>query len=163
MPVFAARARAAYTAASVTSPWRLARGPRPVAPYNKRHNTTIGRQTVAHWSQIPLLTTVVGSYPTADLPPRRAVRWVVEEQIAAGIELIADGQVHGDMIATFAERIPGIQQADDGVWEVRAALDQPAMPITVGDYALAERVAAGRATVKGVITGPVTLALALRV
>lgn len=111
---------------------------------------------------MPLLTTVVGSYPTAGLPPRRAIQRAVEEQIAAGVDLIADGQVHGDMMAMFAERIPGLEQADDGLWEVRGELEQPTMPIAVGDYALAERVAAGRAAVKGVLTGPVTLALALR-
>jgi 5-methyltetrahydropteroyltriglutamate--homocysteine methyltransferase len=115
------------------------------------------------WHEQPLLTTVVGSYPTEGLPPRRAVQRAVEDQIAAGIDLIADGQVRGDMVAQFAERIPGYRQASDGRWEVFAALDHPALPITAADYALARRIAAGRAAVKGVVTGPITLALASRV
>jgi 5-methyltetrahydropteroyltriglutamate--homocysteine methyltransferase len=117
---------------------------------------------MARWRQQPLLTTVVGSYPVGDLPPRRAVQRAVEEQIAAGIELIADGQVRGDMIETFAARIPGFARADDGVWEVVDELKRPEMPITVSDFALARRLAAGRAAVKAIVTGPVTLALAAR-
>ncbi|GAC1447515.1 MAG: methionine synthase [Ktedonobacterales bacterium] len=118
---------------------------------------------MARWEGQPLLTTVAGSYPVGGLPPRRAVQRAVEDQIAAGVELVADGQVRGDMVAMFAERIPGFQLADDGQWEVVAALDRPDMPIAAVDYALAHRVAAGRAAVKGVVTGPITLALASRV
>lgn len=118
---------------------------------------------MAQWEGQPLLTTVTGSYPAGDLPLRRAVQRAVEDQIAAGVELIADGQVRGDMVATFAERIPGFQLADDGRWEVIAALDRPAMPVAAIDYALARRLAAGRAAVKGVVTGPITLAAASRV
>ncbi|HUY78457.1 MAG TPA: hypothetical protein VMV29_16925 [Ktedonobacterales bacterium] len=110
-----------------------------------------------------LPTTVVGSYPTEGLPPRRAIQQAVEDQIAAGIDIIADGQVRGDMIAIFARFIPGFRQAPDGVWEVEDALDQPAEPVTLEDYRLARELAAGRAEVKAVITGPITLALACRV
>ncbi|HZC76181.1 MAG TPA: uroporphyrinogen decarboxylase family protein [Ktedonobacterales bacterium] len=111
----------------------------------------------------PLLTTVIGSYPPAGLPPRRAVQRAVEDQIAAGVELISDGQMRGDMIGAFAARIPGFRLADDGTWEVEDALDLPDGHITAGDYALARQLAAGRAEVKGVVTGPITLALSCRV
>ncbi|HLY32463.1 MAG TPA: hypothetical protein VKQ36_15670, partial [Ktedonobacterales bacterium] len=77
---------------------------------------------------LPLLTTVVGSYPTDGLPPRRAIQRAVEDQIAAGIDLISDGQVRGDMIAIFARAIPGFALASDGAWEVTDALDIPAEP-----------------------------------
>src|SRR5258706_6153842 len=106
----------------------------------------------------PLLNTVIGSYPPAGLPPRRAVQRAVEDQIAAGVELISDGQMRGDMIGAFAARIPGFRLADDGTWEVEDALDLPDGHITAGDYALARPLAAGRAEVKGVVTGPITLA-----
>jgi 5-methyltetrahydropteroyltriglutamate--homocysteine methyltransferase len=111
----------------------------------------------------PLLTMVVGSYPTEGLPPRRAIQQAVEDQVAAGLDLISDGEPRGDMIARFASRIPGIQRADDGAWEVTDPLDQPESPIAAPDYTLARELAARRAEVKGVVTGPVTLALALRV
>ena len=111
----------------------------------------------------PLLTTVVGSYPTGGLPPRRAIQRAVEDQIAAGVELIGDGQPRGDMIGAFAGRIPGFRLADDGVWEVAAALDLPDAPIAALDYAFARGLAAGRAELKGIVTGPITLALSCRV
>jgi 5-methyltetrahydropteroyltriglutamate--homocysteine methyltransferase len=123
----------------------------------------VGRMGTSSWQDQPLLTTVVGSYPTGGLPPRRALQRAVEDQIAAGVELISDGQVRGDMVATFAERIPGFERSADGGWVVRAELEPPETPIAASDYLLARRLAAGRAMVKGVVTGPVTLALACRV
>ena len=112
---------------------------------------------------LPLLTTVVGSYPPSGLPPRRAIQRAVEAQIAAGVELISDGQARGDMIGAFASRIPGFRLAPDGIWEVVDPLDQPDGPIVAPDYALALALAAGRAEVKGIVTGPITLALSSRV
>lgn len=117
---------------------------------------------MAHWSAIPLLTTAVGSYPPGELPPKRAVQRAVEDQIAAGIDLISDGQVRGDIISLFAAGIPGFRLAPDGVWELVAPPDLPDEPLVAGDYLLARLLAKGRATVKGVITGPVTLALSTR-
>jgi 5-methyltetrahydropteroyltriglutamate--homocysteine methyltransferase len=117
---------------------------------------------MAHWSAIPLLTTAVGSYPPGDLPPKQAVQRAVEDQIAAGIDLISDGQVRADLISLFAGGIPGFRQAPDGIWELVAAPDLPGEPLAAADYLLARLLAKGRATVKGVITGPVTLALSTR-
>ncbi len=117
---------------------------------------------MAHWSAIPLLTTAVGSYPPGQLPPKRAVQRAVEDQIAAGIDLISDGQVRDDLISLFAAGIPGFQRAPDGVWELAAPPDLPSEPLVAGDYLLARLLARSRATVKGVITGPVTLALSTR-
>lgn len=111
----------------------------------------------------PLLTTVVGSYPTDDLPTRRAIERAVEDQILAGVDVISDGQPRGDMIETFAARIPGIERRADGDWEVVDTLDFPGSPILASDYVLARTLAARRAEVKGIITGPITLALSLRV
>jgi 5-methyltetrahydropteroyltriglutamate--homocysteine methyltransferase len=118
---------------------------------------------IASWQDQPLLTTVVGSYPTGGLPPRRALRRAVEDQIAAGVELISDGQVRGDLIALFAERISGFERTADGGWVVREELERPEAPIAAPDFVLAQRLAAGRAAVKGVVTGPVTLALSSRI
>ena len=111
----------------------------------------------------PLLTTVVGSYPTDDLPRTRAIERAVEDQILAGVDVISDGQPRGDMIEVFASRIPGIERRDDGAWEVVDTLDFPGSPIVAVDYAQARSLAARRAEVKGIVTGPITLALSLRV
>jgi 5-methyltetrahydropteroyltriglutamate--homocysteine methyltransferase len=118
---------------------------------------------MAHWSTQPLLTTVVGSYPTGSLPPRRGLHQAVEDQIAAGVELISDGQVRDDMVSLFASRIPGFERVDDATWVVRDALDPPDLPVAAADFALAQRLAAGRAMVKGIVTGPITLALASQI
>ncbi len=114
-----------------------------------------------HWSTIPLLTTTAGSYPAGELPPKRAIQRAVEDQIAAGIDLISDGQVRNDMISRFAGGIPGFQRAADGCWELEAPPDMPKEPLAAGDYLLARLLARNRATVKGVLTGPVTLALSI--
>ncbi len=112
---------------------------------------------------LPLVTTVVGSYPTDNLPPRRAMQRAIEDQVAAGIDLVSDGQPRGDMIATFAARIPGFRRGADGVWEIEDALDQPEAPILATDYAFARGLVGRRAELKGVVTGPITLALSSRV
>jgi 5-methyltetrahydropteroyltriglutamate--homocysteine methyltransferase len=112
---------------------------------------------------LPLLTTVIGSYPSGGLPPRRAIQRAVTDQLAAGIDLISDGQPRGDMLTIFADQIPGLRRADDGAWEVLAALDAPATPITVPDFVFACDLVGNRAEVKGIVTGPITLALSCRV
>jgi 5-methyltetrahydropteroyltriglutamate--homocysteine methyltransferase len=67
------------------------------------------------------------------------------------------------MIGMFASRIPGFRQGVDGGWVIEDALDQPSGPIAAPDFLLARRIAGRRATVKGVVTGPITLALAASV
>ena len=110
-----------------------------------------------------MLTSVVGSYPTDGLPTRKAIERAVEDQLIAGVDVISDGQPRGDMIEVFAARIPGIERRDDGMWEVVDALDFPGSPILAADFALARTLANRRAEVKGIVTGPITLALSLRI
>ncbi len=117
---------------------------------------------MAHWSDIPLLTTAVGSYPPGELPPKRAIQRAVEDQIAAGIDLISDGQVRADIISLFAAGIPGFRLRSDDTWQLEAAPAIPQQSLAAGDYLLALLLARGRATVKGVLTGPVTLAFSTR-
>jgi 5-methyltetrahydropteroyltriglutamate--homocysteine methyltransferase len=112
---------------------------------------------------IILPTTVVGSYPVVTgkgfsgilYPYRDAVRTAVSDQLAAGIDIISDGQVRGDMVKIFTSRVPGVRGAD-----VIGKVSPPEGPITLGDT----RYAISRAPrVKGIITGPTTLAFALHV
>ena len=105
-----------------------------------------------------LPTTVVGSYPVVKGsglrsffdPFRSAVETAVADQIAAGIDIISDGQVRGDMIGAFAGKLPGIREQ-----EVIGKVQPASGPITVGDtkYAISKA-----PKVKGIITGPTTLA-----
>jgi 5-methyltetrahydropteroyltriglutamate--homocysteine methyltransferase len=110
-----------------------------------------------------LATTVVGSYPVVKGsglrgffdPLRSAVETAVADQIAAGIDIISDGQVRGDMIGAFASHLPGIREQ-----EVVGKIQPAAGPITAGDtkYAISKA-----PKVKGIITGPTTLAHGLHI
>ncbi len=105
-----------------------------------------------------LPTTVVGSYPVVPGrglagmfdPLRHAAKTAVEDQLLAGIDVISDGQVRGDMIRTFTSRLPGIRGQ-----EVIGRVQSADHPITLSDtkYALTRH-----RLVKGIVTGPSTLA-----
>jgi 5-methyltetrahydropteroyltriglutamate--homocysteine methyltransferase len=72
-----------------------------------------------------MLTTVVGSYPSLPKDPQSigsklsnflgsydpfipALELAVQDQVNAGVDIISDGQVRGDMIEVFAKNIPGM-------------------------------------------------------
>lgn len=110
-----------------------------------------------------LATTVVGSYPVVKGgglmsfldPLRTAVETAVGDQLAAGIDIISDGQVRGDMIGVFASHLPGIRDQN-----VIGRIQPAAGSITVADtkYAISKA-----PKVKGIITGPTTLAHGLHI
>jgi 5-methyltetrahydropteroyltriglutamate--homocysteine methyltransferase len=105
-----------------------------------------------------LATTVVGSYPVVKSgglrsifdPLHSAVETAVADQINAGIDIISDGQIRGDMITAFASKLPGVREQ-----EVIGKIQPASGAITVADtkYALSKF-----PKVKGIITGPSTLA-----
>lgn len=114
-------------------------------------------------TSVRLPTTVVGSYPVVKgsglfarmNPLKYAVEVAVADQISAGIDIISDGQVRGDMIRAFTSHLPGIR-GSSVVGKV-----QPAQrPITLADtkYALSRH-----PKVKGILTGPSTLAHGLAI
>ena len=110
-----------------------------------------------------LATTVVGSYPVVKGggfrslfdPLHSAVETAVSDQISAGIDIISDGQVRGDMIGAFASKLPGVKGQ-----EIIGKVQPASVSITVGDtkYALSKA-----PKVKGIITGPTTLAHGLHI
>ncbi|HVP93819.1 MAG TPA: methionine synthase [Methanoregulaceae archaeon] len=110
-----------------------------------------------------LPTTVVGSYPVVkgrDLrslfdPLHFSVKVAVGDQIAAGIDIISDGQVRGTMIESFTAKIPGVR-GQDVIGKVQPAPG----PLTAGDvkYALSKS-----KMVKGIITGPSSIAYGLHI
>jgi len=110
-----------------------------------------------------LPTTVVGSYSVVKTPSFRslldplksAVETAVTDQLTAGIDIISDGQVRGDMITAFASRLPGIRGQ-----QVVGKVLPPDRPITVPDtrYAVSRH-----PWVKGILTGPSTLAHSLQI
>jgi len=110
-----------------------------------------------------LATTVVGSYPVVKRgglmsffdPLHSAVETAVADQIGACIYIISYGQVRGDMITTFASKLPGVREQ-----EVIGKIQPAAGAISVADtkYALSKF-----PKVKGIITGPSTLAHGLHI
>ena len=110
-----------------------------------------------------LPTTVVGSYPVVRgrslgslLDPEKfSVKVAVDDQVAAGIDIISDGQVRGSMIESFTSKIPGIRGQD----VIGKVLPAPG-PLTVRDvkYALSRS-----KMVKGIITGPSSIAHGLHI
>jgi len=110
-----------------------------------------------------LATTVVGSYPVVKGsglkslfdPLRSAVETAVADQVNAGIDIISDGQVRGDMIQAFSGKLPGIKGQD-----VVGKIQPASGAITVADtkYAKSQSL-----YVKGIITGPSTLAHGLHI
>jgi 5-methyltetrahydropteroyltriglutamate--homocysteine methyltransferase len=115
-----------------------------------------------------LPTTVVGSYPAAPAgaallrycregvdPYAESLEQAVEAQLSAGIHLVSDGQTRNDMVRLFATRLSGIRMRSRPVIMGEIAFKSP---ITVNDQRMARRAIGGRAMLKGIITGPFTLA-----
>jgi 5-methyltetrahydropteroyltriglutamate--homocysteine methyltransferase len=151
-----------------------------------------------------MLTTVVGSYPVIkndstsvgsliskifglNDPFTFAIKCAVKDQINAGIDVISDGQVRGDMIEIFANNIPGMT-VDKGVPKIIGKIRQPNKSIGAQDLELALKTAKYVSNdfknisednnsklfldqsfnenfkgIKGIITGPTTLVLSSRV
>ena len=115
--------------------------------------------------QLPKLlpTTVVGSFPCVKGtglsalfdPYKKAVQFAVAEQIRSGVDIISDGQVRADMVQAFVSKLPGINGN-----KVTGMIGISDKPITVADtrYALTQT-----KYVKGILTGPCTLAYALKI
>jgi 5-methyltetrahydropteroyltriglutamate--homocysteine methyltransferase len=107
-----------------------------------------------------MITTVVGSYPTgvaikAEDDVRKAIEIAVKDQERAGVDIISDGQVRADMIGIFAANMPGYRK-EGGRYKVAGRIEVPDRPATVADYQYARKIS--KAKVKGIVTGPTTMA-----
>lgn len=147
-----------------------------------------------------MLTTVVGSYPVIKTEPKSfgskiskilgiydefkaSLENAVKDQVNAGVDIISDGQVRGDMIEIYAKNLPGMTFEDDVpriVGKIRATSNS----IGASDLKLAIGTAKNISEdfrknqdallngndlnpnfkgVKGIITGPTTLVLSSRI
>ncbi|MCL2115175.1 MAG: methionine synthase [Methanobrevibacter sp.] len=132
-----------------------------------------------------MISTVVGSYPVIIKPPtmknkllntiglydkcKIAIHHSVKSQVKAGIDIISDGQVRGEMVEIFAKSIPGCK-IENNLCVINSKINIPCQNIGVGDLKLAikymrqeldelnisfkEKKKKG---VKGIITGPSTI------
>lgn len=101
-------------------------------------------------------TTVIGSHPLVG-EGTEAVKAAVADQLEAGVEIISDGQTRKDMIAYFADHIPGFK-VEDGRSFIVSKIKPPDETPLLTDLLLAKEMAKGKAEVKVMITGPVTMA-----
>jgi 5-methyltetrahydropteroyltriglutamate--homocysteine methyltransferase len=122
-----------------------------------------------------ILTNTVGSYPTHTIgedvkakmsvqdlmagkdPFSASIEAAVVDQVRAGIDLISDGQVRADMVSAFAAGIPGMK-SEKGRSYITGKITRPLRSITAKDLTLARQYAGEGARIKGIITGPVTIA-----
>jgi len=107
-------------------------------------------------------TTVIGSHPLSHaLLGANAVVLSVEEQVAAGINLVSDGQTRGDMISVYTGALSGLELRGDGADRkmfITGKIGPGDFSWMMEDIALAKKTAGARARVKADMTGPVTLA-----
>lgn len=117
-----------------------------------------------------MITTVIGSYPVS--PSRRelasgyfgamedpylgSIERSVRAQVEAGIDLVSDGQTRDNMINIFAKRLGGTR-----VHGTPRVIDEVRFvgPITLDDQLHARRFLPDGGRIKGIITGPFTMAM----
>lgn len=116
----------------------------------------------------PMATTVVGSFPSKPTreslaasyqdgsdPFLKSLEHSVKAQLEAGIDIVSDGQTRDTMVNLFAKRIRGIRMKErpfvikDIEWSG---------PITVDDQIYARKLLPHGKTLKGIVTGPYTMA-----
>ena len=126
-------------------------------------------------------STVVGSFPVEINGPssgkdkllnvlgaydeyKQSIKESVIAQLDAGVDIVSDGQVRGDMVSIFTRYIPGMK-LEDGNTVVVSKIRNPTQEISVNDLKYAKKVVKdyyngnipeGKG-VKGIITGPTTI------
>ena len=132
-------------------------------------------------------STVVGSFPVDENSPsnvkdkllsalgaydtyKDSIKDSVTSQLDAGVDIISDGQVRGDMVSIFTKYIPGMK-IEDGNTVIVSKIKRPTQEISIKDLQYAKKVMKdyyggsipeGKG-VKGIITGPNTIVHSSRI
>lgn len=132
-------------------------------------------------------STVVGSFPAEESSPtnfkdkllssfgsydsfKDAIKASVIAQLDAGVDIISDGQVRGDMVSIFTKYIPGMK-IEDGNTVIVSKIRNPTQEISIKDLQYAKKVMKdyyngnipeGKG-IKGIITGPNTIVHSSRI
>ncbi|NYB51385.1 MAG: methionine synthase [Methanobacteriaceae archaeon] len=124
------------------------------------------------------ISSLLGNYD----PFKLAVEYAASEQIKAGINIISTGQVRGDMVEIFSRHIPGMAW-EEGTSKIKGKILPLNYSIGAEDIKIALKIAKNLSKdfqsspdpikngefqekargVKGIITGPTTLALSSRI
>ena len=132
-------------------------------------------------------STVVGSFPASESVPsnfkekllksfgsydpfKDAIKDSVIAQLDAGVDIVSDGQVRGDMVSIFTKYIPGMK-IEEGNTFIVGKIVRPTREISVKDLQFAKKVMedyyGGKIPegkgVKGIITGPNTIVHSSRI
>lgn len=132
-------------------------------------------------------STVVGSFPASESSPsnfkekllnslgsydpfKDAIKDSVIAQLDAGVDIISDGQVRGDMVSIFTKYIPGMK-IEEGNTFIVGKIRNPTQEISIKDLIYAKKVMeeyyGGKIPegkgVKGIITGPNTIVHSSRI
>ncbi|WP_409201001.1 methionine synthase [Methanobrevibacter sp. DSM 116169] len=107
---------------------------------------------------------IIGKYD----PYKLAIKDIVISQLNAGIDIVSDGQVRDDMVATFTKNIPGfIYEQNSSV--IVSKIKPAPYEITTNDIKFAKNVLNNHINenddkgIKGIITGPSTLVYSSRI
>jgi 5-methyltetrahydropteroyltriglutamate--homocysteine methyltransferase len=104
------------------------------------------------------LKTVIGSYPLDfDKIGLVAIRDAVNDQLKAGIGLVTDGQTRTDMISYFAKSIDGFRGGTDKP-KLVDKIGEPHPSVIIKDFRMAKMLLPEDKAIKGILTGPVTMA-----
>jgi 5-methyltetrahydropteroyltriglutamate--homocysteine methyltransferase len=132
-------------------------------------------------------STVVGSFPASESSPsgfkdkllnsfgaydpfKQAIKSSVTAQLDAGVDIVSDGQVRGDMVSIFTKYIPGMK-IEDGNTFIVGKIRNPTQEISIKDLQYAKKVIndyyggnvpEGKG-IKGIITGPNTIVHSSRI
>ncbi|WP_407415308.1 methionine synthase [Methanobrevibacter sp.] len=132
-------------------------------------------------------STVVGSFPASESSPsnfkdkllnsfgsfdpfKQAIKESVLAQLEAGVDIISDGQVRGDMVSIFTKYIPGMK-IEEGNTFIVSKIRNPTKEISIDDLKYAKKVMSEYYNgnipegcgVKGIITGPNTIVHSSRI
>lgn len=132
-------------------------------------------------------STVVGSFPAEESSPsnfkdkllnslgsydpfKEAIKSSVIAQLDAGVDIISDGQVRGDMVSIFTNYIPGMK-IEDGNTFIVGKIRNPTQEISIKDLQYSKKIMKeyyggnipeGKG-IKGIITGPNTIVHSSRI
>ncbi|MCC7552889.1 MAG: methionine synthase [Methanobacteriaceae archaeon] len=132
-----------------------------------------------------MFTSVVGSFPVEIKSPdnikdkilnflsiydpyKKAIEDIVNLQLDAGIDIISDGQLRGDMILSFSKYIPGFK-TDMNSSVIVSKIQKPYGEITTKDIKYAKSILekhpknSKEKSVKAVLTGPSTIVHSSRI
>lgn len=134
-----------------------------------------------------MFSTVVGSFPVKMEEPvsfkdkllnvfklydpyKIAIKRSVYKQLEAGIDVVSDGQVKGDMVTAFTRYIPGMK-LEGTQTVINGKIRRPSKDITISDLKYAKYLInkyydgeiPNKKGIKGIITGPSTIVYSSRI